>query len=175
MAALPTSIGNYEIVKLLGRGGMGAVYLARDPAIDRLVAIKLLGEGLENDPEFRERFSREARSAGRLRHQNIVTIFHIGDHESQPYIVMEYIPGETLADTIKRSAPFPLTLKLRIAEDLCNGLGYAHRNGIVHRDIKPANIIVDAEESVKILDFGIARLGDTVLTRLGTIMGTPSY
>ncbi|MGE3959410.1 MAG: protein kinase [Vicinamibacterales bacterium] len=167
-------IGQYEIVRMLGRGGMGSVYVARDPAIDRLVAIKLLREGVDS-PEVRERFKREARSAGQLRHPNIVTIFHVGDHESSPYIVMEYIPGETLAELISQQAPLTIGRKLRIIEEVCRGLAYAHKFGIVHRDVKPLNILVDTEGSVKILDFGVARAGDQGLTQLGMMMGTPNY
>ncbi|MBS1819202.1 MAG: protein kinase [Acidobacteria bacterium] len=167
-------IGQYEVVRTLGRGGMGSVYVARDPAIDRLVAIKLLKDGIDS-PEVRERFKREARSAGKLRHPNIVTIFHVGDHESRPYIVMEYIPGETLAELIRKQTPMTLARKLRIIDELCRGLAYAHRAGIVHRDVKPLNILVDTEGAVKILDFGIARVGEQGLTQLGMMMGTPNY
>ena len=167
-------IGQYEIVRTLGKGGMGAVYVARDPAIDRLVAIKLLRDGIDS-PEVRERFKREARSAGKLRHQNIVTIFHVGDHESRPYIVMEYIPGETLAEIIRQKTPLTIARKLRIMEEVCRGLAYAHKFGIVHRDVKPLNILVDTDGNVKILDFGIARVGEQGLTQLGMMMGTPNY
>jgi predicted Ser/Thr protein kinase/tetratricopeptide (TPR) repeat protein len=171
---LPSHIGTYEVVRALGKGGMGTVYIARDPVIDRLVAVKLLREELDN-PELRERFAREARSAGRLRHQNIVTIFHVGEHETHPFIVMEYIPGETFAALISQRAELPVTRKLRLVEDLCRGLAYAHKSGIVHRDIKPANVLVDHDGTVKILDFGIARIGEQGLTRLGTMMGTLNY
>jgi hypothetical protein len=174
LSSLPTLIGPYEIIRPLGKGGMGTVYLARDPDIDRLVAIKLLREGLDS-PELRERFAREGRSAGGLRHPNIVTIFQVGQHESQPFIVMEYIPGDTLADIVKRKVPLTLSRKLRIIEDLCRGLAYAHKSGIVHRDVKPANILVDSDGVVKILDFGIARVGEQGLTRMGMMMGTPNY
>ena len=174
MVAQPTRIGSYEIIRPLGKGGMGAVYLGRDPAIDRLVAIKLLGEGLDS-PEFRERFLREARAAGRLRHPNIVIIFHVGEHESLPYIVMEYVPGDTLATIIQQRAPLTLIRKLKTIEDLCGGLAYLHKAGIVHRDIKPANVMLDSDGSVKILDFGIARTDEQGLTRSGTVVGTPSY
>jgi ketosteroid isomerase-like protein/predicted Ser/Thr protein kinase len=177
VSTLPSRIGAYEVIKALGRGGMGSVFLARDPAIDRLVAIKLLREGLDT-PELRERFAREARSAGRLRHPNIVTIFHVGEYDQQPFIVMEYIPGETLADIIKAELPLTVTRKMKIIEDLCRGLAYAHKSGIVHRDVKPANILVDSDGMVKILDFGIARIGrigETGLTQFGMMMGTPNY
>ena len=174
MSPLPSHIGTYEVVRALGKGGMGTVYIARDPAIDRLVAVKLLREELDN-PELRERFSREARSAGRLRHPNIVTIFHVGEQDTHPFIVMEYIPGDTLAELITQQVSLPVTRKLRVIEDLCRGLAYAHKSGIVHRDIKPANILVDHDGIVKILDFGIARVGEQGLTRLGTMMGTLNY
>src|SRR5215218_2596763 len=152
-------IGPYEVVRPLGKGGMGSVFVARDPAIDRLVAIKLLRDGIDS-PELRERFKREARSAGRLRHPNIVTIFHVGEFEARPFIVMEYIPGETLAEIIKQQSPLTIGRKIRIIEEMCRGLAYAHKAGIVHRDVKPLNILVDTEGSVKILDFGIARIGE---------------
>jgi eukaryotic-like serine/threonine-protein kinase len=171
---MPTVIGRYEIVQRLGQGGMAALYLARDPAIDRLVAIKLLREGFDTQ-ELRERFAREARSAGRLRHVNIVTIFDVGEHDGEPFIAMEYIPGETLAELIRRRAPLSIHSKLGFAEDLCAGLGYAHAAGIVHRDIKPANIMVDPDGTLKILDFGIARAGESSMTQAGMIVGTLNY
>src|SRR5688572_28917760 len=158
---------------------MAVVYLGRDPAIDRLVAIKLLRESIDS-VELRERFAREAKSAGRLRHPNIVTVFQVGVHEAAPFIIMEYIPGESLADIIRRQPPVTLTWKLRVIEDLCRGLSYAHKSGVIHRDMKPANIQIDSDGGVKILDFGIARLGEQkageqALTQLGMMMGTPNY
>jgi serine/threonine protein kinase len=158
----------------LGQGGMASLYLARDPAIDRLVAIKVLREGFDTE-ELRERFAREARSAGRLRHANIVTVFDVGEWEGEPFIAMEYIAGETLAQLINRRAPIGLRRKLELLEELCSGLGYAHNAGVVHRDIKPANIMVDAEGTLKILDFGIARVGDSAMTQAGMLVGTLNY
>ncbi len=166
-------IGRYMIVDRLGQGGMASLYLARDPAIDRLVAIKVLREGF--DDELRERFAREARSAGSLRHVNIVTIFDVGEHEGEPFIAMEYVAGETLAQVIRRNAPLGLARKVELLEALCAGLGYAHQAGIVHRDIKPANIMVDTEGVLKILDFGIARVGDSSMTQAGMLVGTLNY
>src|SRR5688500_3797288 len=128
---------------------MAVVYLGRDPAIDRLVAIKLLRESIDS-VELRERFAREARSAGRLRHPNIVTVFQVGVHEAAPFIVMEYIPGESLADIIRRQPPLTLTWKLRVIEDLCRGPSYAHRTGVVQRDMRPATIQLDSDGSVRI-------------------------
>ena len=116
VSPVPTRIGSYEVVRLLGKGGMAVVYLGRDPAIDRPVAIKLLRDSLDS-AELRERFAREARSAGRLRHTNIVTVFQVGEHEDAPYIVMEYVPGETLAEIIRRRPPLPVTWKLRVIEE----------------------------------------------------------
>ncbi len=158
---------------------MAVVYLARDPAIDRPVAIKLLREAVDT-PELRERFAREARSAGRLRHPNIVTVFQVGEHAGAPYIVMEYVPGASLAEIIRQRPALPLRWKLRVVEDLCHGLAYAHKAEVVHRDMKPGNVQIDSDGVVKILDFGIARVGqakgdETALTQLGMMMGTPNY
>ncbi|MBI2835029.1 MAG: protein kinase [Acidobacteria bacterium] len=172
MSAIPPAIGRYQVLERLGRGGMGALFLARDPAIDRLVAIKVLRD---DSRDIRERFAREARSAGRLHHPNIVTIFDVGEHEGIPFIAMEYIPGETLGQIIQRRAVIPLDDKLKMMEELCAGLAYAHRAGIVHRDVKPANLIVDAEGVLKILDFGIARVVNSSMTRIGTLVGTVNY
>lgn len=170
----PTTVARYQVLRRLDEGGMGVVYLARDPAIDRLVAIKLLREGFD-DPELRERFMREARSAGRLRQANIVTIFDVGNHEDQPFITMEYLQGETLHELIRRRAALSLPRKLQLMDDLCAGLQYAHRNGIIHRDIKPKNLILDEDGVLKILDFGIARIGGSGMTQLGAMMGTVNY
>lgn len=151
---------------------MGVLYLAFDPLIGRQVAVKLLRVHSE---EYLERFAREARSAGRLQHPNIVTIYDVGEFEGQPFIAMEYIAGQTLADLIARRAPLPLLRRLELVEELCDGLAYAHRAGIVHRDIKPANLMVNDEGLLKILDFGIARLADAGVTRVGLVVGTPNY
>jgi serine/threonine-protein kinase len=169
----PNAIGRYEVERLLGAGGMGAVYLARDPAIGRQVAIKVLRT---DDEEYRRRFAFEIKAAGALRHRNIITIFDSGEHEGSPFLAMEYIPGETLADKINRREPLPLAEKLRYISELCDGLAHAHAAGIVHRDIKPANVIIDAQtNSLKIVDFGIARVGDATVTQTGLVVGTLSY
>ncbi|HUE84785.1 MAG TPA: serine/threonine-protein kinase [Vicinamibacterales bacterium] len=174
MTEAPATVGRYHIERLIAHGGMGSLYLARDPAIDRLVAIKLLKEGFD-DAAARERFAREARSAGRLHHPNIVTVFDVGEHGDRPFIAMEYVPGETLAELIKRRAGLRLVERLAILEDLCAALHYAHAAGIVHRDIKPANVMLNASGVVKILDFGIARSGGLDLTRAGDTVGTLNY
>ena len=150
------SIGRYHSVEPIGSGGMGTVYLARDPLLERPVAIKLLREGLE-DAALRDRFSREARAAARLAHPNIVTIYDVGEHAGRPFIAMEFVPGETLAQHIIRRS-LPIESRLRLVEALCAGLQRAHDAGVVHRDIKPANLILTPEGVLKILDFGIARL-----------------
>ena len=171
---LPRTLGRYEVTAVLGNGGMGSVYRARDPRIGRDVAIKLLREGYDST-ELRDRFAREARSAGSLSHPNIVTIYDIGEHEGRPFIAMEYVAGETFAELIRSEAPLPLGRKLQMIEEVCAGLTHAHESGIVHRDIKPANLIVDPEGTVKILDFGIARLNASGMTQPGMVIGTLNY
>jgi serine/threonine protein kinase len=144
-ASTPTGfIGRYQVLEKIGEGGMGSLYLARDPAIDRLVAIKLLRRGFDTE-SLRERFAREARAAGRLRHPNIVTIFDVGEHDGDPFIAMEFLAGETLGELIRHGAGLSLSRRLKLLEELCDGLAYAHRAGLVHRDVKPANLMVDAE------------------------------
>ena len=175
MAEIPTVIGRYQIARELAHGGMGSLYLARDPAIDRLVAIKLLREGFE-DESLRQRFAREVRATGKLHHPNIVTVFDTGEHDNRPFIAMEYVAGETLGSVIHRRAPASIIEKLTILEDVCDALSCAHEAGIIHRDIKPANVMIeDATGVVKILDFGIAHAGETGLTNAGEMVGTLNY
>jgi predicted Ser/Thr protein kinase len=173
---VPTKIGRYAIVEHLGQGGMGVVYLATDPALGRTVAIKML---TEDNAELRERFAGEARSAAALKHNNIVTIYDVGQDDGRPFIAMEFLDGETMADVIRRGAPLPIGRKLQLVIELCAGLGYAHRCGIVHRDIKPANLIITRDGTLKILDFGIARVTaeatDRGLTRAGALVGSFHY
>ncbi|MEQ1911195.1 MAG: protein kinase, partial [Vicinamibacterales bacterium] len=171
---LPTSLGRYEVLALIGHGGMGSLYRARDPRIGREVAIKLLRDGYDSE-ELRTRFSREAKSAGGLSHPNIVTIFDIGEYHGRPFIAMEYVPGVTLAELIRSKSDLPIGQALRFVEDVCSGLAHAHRSGVVHRDIKPANLMLGEHGTVKILDFGIAKLGASGLTQPGVLMGTPNY
>ena len=170
---LPEAIDRYRVRERLGQGGMGALFLALDPAIDRLVAIKVLRV---DNPDIRERFQREARLAARLQHPNIVTVYDVGDHDGQPFIAMEYIPGETLAELIRRRAPLDTRQRVEMVIEICSGLAFAHKHGIVHRDIKPANLIVSRDSNIlKILDFGIARAGESGLTQVGMVIGTPNY
>jgi serine/threonine-protein kinase len=164
-------------LKRLGEGGMGSLFLARDPEMDRLLAIKLLREDVESD-ELRERFKREARANARLNHQNIVIVYDVGEDMGRPFIAMEYIEGNTLSGVIRAREDVTLDRKLLLMEQLCDGLAYAHRAGIVHRDIKPANLMLDGRGTLKILDFGIARIGHaaaTGMTQAGTLMGTLNY
>ncbi len=174
MSAIPTHIGKYEIVRRLGQGGMGSVYLARARDLDRFVAIKVLREQVF-DEELLQRFFREARASANLRHDNIITIYDIGQHEHQPYMALEYVDGQTLFEIIRSQPALPLAEKLSYVEQICAGLHFAHGAGIVHRDIKPANVMVDARGVVRILDFGIARVEDSGMTRDGAMIGTLNY
>jgi len=167
-------IGKFKLIRKLGEGGMGSVYLAQDQRVKppRMVAIKMLRD---HNPELRERFGREVGIIANFEHPNIVHVFEVDEHDGHPFMAMAYVKGETLLEIIKRKAPLPLIRKLQIIEHLCAGLAYAHRQGVVHRDVKPGNVMVDAEETLKILDFGIARLADSTLTVSGSIIGTPNY
>ena len=173
LANVPDLIGRFRIRRQLGAGGMAVVYLAEDPALDSLVAIKLLQDPSE---DLRERFALEARNLARLRGKpHIVTVFEVDEFDGQPFFAMEYIAGETLQEMIRRKAVISVARKLELMEEVCIGLGHAHRAGLIHRDIKPANIIVDTEGTLKILDFGIARFADSSMTLAGTLMGTLNY
>lgn len=167
--------GKYEITGELGQGGMGVVYKARDPVIGRMVALKTLTAEVLNDPELLKRFYREAQSAGSLQHPNIVTIYDMGDSEGRPYIAMEYVEGESLQKIIARRQPLPLAVKLKIISQFCQGLDHAHKHGVIHRDIKPGNILLRRDGAVKVVDFGIAHLDSTTLTKTGVFMGTVNY
>jgi tetratricopeptide (TPR) repeat protein len=174
----PQKIGRYEIKRRLGKGGMGSLFLALDPRLDRLVAIKVLKTDYEEDPELRQRFAREARALARLRHQNIVTVYDFGEYEGRLFMAMEYIDGETLTHRLRRAPPLKLGERLELIEKLCAGLASAHDAGIVHRDIKPDNIMLDGSGGLKLLDFGIARHGPTesaLVTQPGMMIGTYSY
>jgi eukaryotic-like serine/threonine-protein kinase len=166
----------YRIEAVLGSGGMAVVALARDQQLDRSVAIKLLADHLSNDDRFRARFVREARMAARLAHPNIVQVYDVGDDGRRPYIVMEHVEGQTLADVLDERGPFPAPEVVDIAVQVCAGLEHAHAAGLVHRDIKPRNILLRSDGMVKITDFGIARdLDGTNVTQTGVVMGTVGY
>jgi serine/threonine protein kinase len=172
-------IGRYEIEKSLGRGAMGVVYLARDPIIDRQVALKTLRVDLDAEfaEEFRERFVREARAAGRLNHPGIVTVHDVGEDPETGlmYIAMEYVEGRDLKQILSTGHQFRPSEAARIAADVAIALDYAHSLGVVHRDVKPANIILTADGTAKITDFGIARLETSNLTVDGQFIGTPNF
>jgi eukaryotic-like serine/threonine-protein kinase len=167
-------IGKYRIVGRIGKGAMGEVYKAQDPLLKRFVAIKTIAPALAAEPDFRRRFQREAQSAAALNHPNIVTIFDFGEEDGLVYMAMELLEGRDLRDLV-RGGEVRLGQALGIMEQLCDGVGFAHAKGIVHRDLKPGNIHVQPNGQVKILDFGLARLGDSDITRTGTVMGTPHY
>ena len=171
MADMPSRIGNFEVLSQIGSGGMGTVYLGRDPGLGRQVAIKVIREEVR-DKEVLDRFFREARAAAALRHPNIITVYTSGQHEYQPYMVMEFVDGESLAEIIRSRRTLPLSDKMSYLEQICAGLHFAHRAGIVHRDIKPANIMIDREGVVRILDFGIARIEGSAMTQDGSLMGS---
>jgi serine/threonine protein kinase len=154
---------------------MGTVYRARDPYLDRAVALKTISAELAANAEFLGRFHREARAAARLTHPNIVTIYELGDVAGTPYIAMELLEGLDLVEAMSPPGRLPLDEKLRIMVEVCRGLDYAHKRGVIHRDVKPANVRLLANGSVKLLDFGIARLGESTLTQTGILLGTPSY
>jgi len=173
-------LGRYQVEKELGQGAMGIVYLGKDPKINREVAIKTMGLSAEFDSdelvEVKERFFREAESAGRLNHPNIVSIYDAGEENDLAYIAMELLKGYDLDEHIKKENLLPLEKVIEISIACAEGLDYAHSQKVVHRDIKPSNIMYDPEtEVVKITDFGIARITDSSKTRTGTVMGTPNY
>lgn len=173
----PRTIGKYQIIGTIGRGSMGVVYKAKDPEIGRLVAIKVLrtrtGATAFTSEGARERFMIEARSAGNLRHPNIVTIFEVHAEGDTPYIVMDFLEGEVLEGYIHGEGRLPPAQVIKILEKVADGLDYAHSKGVIHKDIKPSNILCDSSGGVFILDFGVAVVGEAEKSDL--IMGTPGY
>jgi serine/threonine-protein kinase len=173
-------LGRYEIERELGKGAMGVVYLGKDPKIGRIVAIKTMAltQEFEADElkDVLERFFREAETAGRLNHPNIVTMYDAGEEHDLAYIAMEYLKGKDLAIYTKLDNLLPIAKVLSIASRVADALDYAHTLNVVHRDIKPANIMYDAEsDTVKVTDFGIARITDSSKTKTGMVLGSPSY
>jgi serine/threonine-protein kinase len=176
MTADPAAIGRYQVQSLLGRGGMGAVYLAHDPLLKRQVVIKVVHEKGASYDHAMERFQREAEISAKLNHPNIITIHDVGsDAAMGPFIAMEYVKGQSLAAMIRGGGPPPVEQVLRIIAQASRALHAAAQEGIVHRDVKPENILVSQEGRVKLTDFGIAKLGDSILTTVGGVVGTPSY
>jgi len=177
---LTKQFGRYEILSELGRGAMGVVYKARDPQIDRLVALKtvsLWGQEEDEEKEFRLRFMNEAQAAGRLHHLGIVSVFDVGEdpENHDPFIVLEYVAGESLNRILSREKKLPLERALQLAEEIADALDYAHAQGVIHRDIKPANILITQDGRAKIADFGIAKLNLAHFTIPGRVVGTPAY
>ncbi len=177
----PGQLGRYQVLEVLGKGAMGIVYLARDPVLNRLVALKTFHVGREIDEaereQFRTRFLREAQSCGMLNHPNIVTIHDVLEFPEQEsaVIAMEYVRGTNLKQLIQRGERFPPEFLVKLVEQIASGLDYAHSHGVIHRDVKPANLMLTADNEVKITDFGIARFDSSNLTHDGQLLGTPNY
>ncbi len=173
--------GRYELLERIGSGGMAIVYKAKDNALGRIVAIKMMHQSLTSDPDFLRRFQREAHAAANLTHPHIVTVHDIGQDGSRHYIVMEYVDGQTLKQIVRGYSEdgrfIPISRTLNLMGQLCDGIGYAHRSQIVHCDIKPQNILVTRDDRVKVADFGIARALNAISTQAddGMVWGTPQY
>ena len=176
---IQAAFAQFEILECIGRGGMGVVYKVRQPQLDRLLALKILLPGLEHDPGFAERFSREARALAKLGHPNIVAVHDFGETGGFFWLTMEYVDGVNLRQAMQ-AARFTAAQALALIPDLCAALQYAHDHGILHRDIKPENILLDTRGRVKVADFGIARIagderGEFTLTRTGSVLGSAAY
>ncbi|GKS64892.1 hypothetical protein YTPLAS72_21960 [Nitrospira sp.] len=175
----PTMLGRYKVLKELGRGSMGVVYLGKDPTIQRFVAIKTMQldtiDDVEKLQEVKTRFFREAESTGRLSHPNIVTIFDAGEEQDLGYIAMELLQGTTLKEWSRKPNLMPFQKVISILATVAEAMDYAHQQGVVHRDIKPANIMVTNDDVVKVMDFGIAKMATFSKTQTNIVMGTPTY
>src|SRR3954469_14530616 len=167
----------YELEELCGSGGMSTVFRARDRQLDRRVAIKILHQRYLEDPEYVERFRREARAVARLSHPNIVTVIDRGEDDGRQYIVFEHVDGENLKELVQRSGRLPVRDAVELALAVADGLAFAHTHGLVHRDVKPQNVLLSREGGVKVTDFGIARSLDVEhgVTQTGTVLGTGEY
>ncbi len=173
--ALPERIGRYRVIDRIAKGAMGSVYSAMDEQLGRQVAVKLMLAAFEEDPDLRERFYREARITGQLTHRNIVTVFDLGEDGGRPFIVMELLDGKPLNEHLLSEVPPTLDEKLDLMMQVLDGLQNAHQAGVVHRDIKPNNLLVLRDGTLKVLDFGVARLASSNLTAAGMLLGTPQY
>ena len=174
MAEHPKKIGKYNIVGVLGKGAMGLVYRGEDPLLGRQVAIKVI-TGDDVSEEMQARFVHEARAVAAIDHPNIVVVYDLGEHDGKPYIAMELLKGEDLKAVMRRRGTLPLQEACEIIVQVCDGLAYAHERKIVHRDIKPANIHVCDDGRIKVMDFGVAKMESTSLTKTGMVIGTPDY
>jgi serine/threonine-protein kinase len=169
-------IGRYELVEALGKGAMGVVYHAHDPLLDRDVALKLMLPQMADEPDQKHRFEREARAVARLMHPNVVTLFDLGYHtDGSPYIVMELLKGRDLHARMREEPPLSLAQKVSIVAQVLDGLGHAHKAGVVHRDIKPANVFLAEDDVARIMDFGIAFCAATGGSTSKTVVGTAGY
>jgi serine/threonine-protein kinase len=171
-----TIAGRYELEEQVGHGGMSSVYKAHDSLLERNVALKILHEQYNADPDFVERFKREARSVAQLQHPNIVTVIDRGEEDGRQYIVFEYIDGENLKELVARKGRLDTREALEIALEVARGLSFAHQHGLVHRDVKPQNVLLNGDGRAKVTDFGIARSLDVDgMTQTGTVLGTSNY
>ncbi len=176
MSSVLRVAGRYELVRPLGHGAMATVDLARDAELDRPVALKRLAENLSRDEDLRRRFVREARLAARLAHPNVVRVFDVGEDDGRPFIAMEYVEGETLAELVARRGPLPAAEAASLGVQACAGLAAAHAAGLVHRDVKPQNLLLGTDGVLKLGDFGVAVGHEgTKLTLAGTVLGTVGY
>jgi serine/threonine protein kinase len=173
---MTTLAERYELRRPLGHGGMAVVELAHDLELDRVVAVKLLAENLACEDDYRRRFLREAQVAARISHPNVVRVYDVGETDGRPYIVMEFVEGENLAALLRRAGAVEPTRAVELCIQACAGLAAVHAVGLVHRDVKPQNLLLSKDGTLKVTDFGIARLdGSTRLTLTGTLLGTTPY
>src|ERR671915_2414599 len=177
MTVIGTLIGErFRLEEKVGSGGMSSVYRAYDPTLERSVAIKMMHRDISSDPDQLERFRREARAVARLNHPHVVTVIDAGEDDGTPYIVFEYIEGETLKDRIRRLGRLPVLEAVAYAVEIGRALDAAHAQRLVHRDVKPQNVLIDPEGRAKVTDFGISRsLDQEGLTATGRVLGTTDY
>jgi serine/threonine protein kinase len=172
---VPEFVGRYRVFARIGKGAMGVVYSALDEKLGRKVAVKVMLADFEEEPDMRERFYREAKITGQLAHRNIVTLFDLGEDQGRPFIVMELLVGVPLMQYLGTAPASTVDAKIELMIQVCDGLQNAHQAGIIHRDIKPSNLFVLRNGTVKVLDFGVARLSTSNLTAAGALLGTPEY
>lgn len=173
---LPFSIGDYELLEVIGRGGMGVVYRARQLSLNRVVAVKMIHENRPSSEENRKRFFAEAEATARLTHPGIVSVYEVSEFDGHPFFSMQFVSGETLSERLKQG-PVPQRSAAQIMAEVCRAIDYAHQQGVLHRDIKPSNIMLDSLNQVRVTDFGLAKFANSSdnLTRSGAVLGTPSY